>query len=318
MRRRALLAATSAVLAGCTGTLRESSMGGQPPAASLTMTATTDAELPHRVLYSVRDGESRRGDLLAGVRETGEGTIETTGDPPLPVDRPVAGPDRVYDLRVEVTDRTAATSYRVTVNPVQGTVVEADAVAFADLPAVDREKFESAGLADGETLGVGTGFLYTDAERRRSALVPDPEYDYITWENGNRARWVVDGGDETTLKTYRYSVEETTLLADYGAEMRARFAFGLSGLSVAEREVVQTATAEGRYVVDHDESPPAFESLVDRFRGRPTARALHESTPTSDRSGASGAYLVRYDGDVYWTRLRVRTETSETAAGIGQ
>lgn len=306
MHRRALLTAAAgllpAPLAGCTGEHHHESSSGlgvEDLTSSLEMTTVADADLPRKVLYSVgtEDGPTRRrARLLDRILDGGE-TVEGTR-PPLPAARHLWYDGTVYRLSYEVTERTPATRYSVKVDIVEGPVDESESIRFSELPRADREVFAENALADGDTVGVGTTLLYTDAERDRSALVPESNYSVITWENGSRAKWVVDDAYETTIRTYRYVAAAVAPASEYGRRMRERFAFELSELSDAEREIVETAVEEDRYAVAADGSPSdALAALADRFRSREQVHALD----AEGEGDLSGSYLARYDGEVYWT-----------------
>ncbi|WP_227356575.1 hypothetical protein [Haladaptatus salinisoli] len=314
MRRRALLASGTSVLAttvaGCTGlglnpSAGSSSLVGTAPAARLSMQAVTPAELPSKLLYAVQASEKAR--LLDRILDGGAAVDGTR--PPLPADRHLLHDGTVYQLAHDVTARTPATRYSVKVDIVEGPVDESETVRFSDLPKVDRETFAEKGLANGETVGIGTAFLYTDAERNRSALVPESDYSVIRWKDGSRAKWVVDEAHSATVDTYQYTGERIAPAAEYGRRVRERFAFELSGLSEAQREIVTTAVEESHYLVDSGETPPpALVSLARRFRRHEHPTALGE-----DGEGArNGAYLVRFDGTLYWTVLMVHDESTRT------
>mgnify|MGYP000592670133 CR=1 FL=1 len=328
VRRRAFLAtvttAAATAGAGCSaGGTGESGDGGsdsdesgdlaagrgEAPAAFLARTAVTDADLPATVLPAVTESERPPTARFVDRAIDGATTVEGT-ERPVAVDDPYVYGDGVYELAVEVVDRTSATTYRVRVDVVQGTVVDAETVSFAALPGADRSVFAENRFDDGGTPGVVTYFVYTDAEREGSALVPDPEYSYVVWENGTRAFWAVEGARDTPLETYRYTAERTAATAEYGRRMRERFAFELSELPDPQREVVEAAV-DDEYVRGPDETPSApFAALTDRFRGRRRVRALHETDESdarpNDAATPGGEYLVRYDGEGYWTSLSVR------------
>ena len=281
-------------------------MAAELPTASLSMEPVEDAGIPPRVLYTVTPeyGSGRRtpeAALIDRIEREGVATTERTR-PPLPEDRPLAYDGTVYRLAHEVTGETPATRFSVKVDIVTGDEREGRTVAFSDLPAVDRGVFERNGLASGEVVGIGTTLLYTEREVERSTLVPETNVSVIEWASGAEAEWVVDEGYETTLNTYRYTIEGTTPASEYGARIRERSAWELPKLPEAERDVVEAAI-EDRYVVPPDETPPpALESLVERFR--PHDRV--EESSSEYRDGVSGPYLVRYGGEVCWTRLSIR------------
>ena len=320
MRRRALLATLAGVptvaLAGCTSPGSVSSGGsslvGTSPTASLEMTPVRDADLPAKVLYSV-DAGGETAALFERILDGGA-TLERTR-PPFPENQNLTYDGTVYRLSHEVTDRTPATRYSVKVDVVEGSVADSETVRFADLPTVDREAFARHGLADGDTVGIGTTFLYTDAERERSALVPDSEYSVVVWENGARAKWVVEEAYDTTVNAYRYAAERVAAAGEYGRRMRERFAFELADLPDAQRKIVETAVEEGRYVVPADETPPpALVSLADRFRNREQVRGLDEN----GEGDLSGPYLVRHAAETYWTTLLVSDDAFRTTGETGR
>jgi hypothetical protein len=315
MRRRTLLAtaATSlpAVVAGCNSRGESTGSYGtvELPTVRFELTTKSDPELPTEVLYTVRpdDGDGTTAELFDQILDGGTTTQETR--PPLPDQQHIAYKEGVYELTRELIKETPATRYSVRVDVVTDSVTETEAILFGDLPEVDKNKFAERGLADGDPVGVGTGFLYTDAEREQSVLVSDSEYSYITWDDGTEAVWAVDNATETTLNTYHYTGEQVATAAAYGRQMRERFTFELSGLSEAQREIVETAITDGVYNVGPNETPPdAFVALVDLFRGNEQVRGLDED----GEGDLSGNYLVRYQGEVYWTWLSVRREVFQT------
>lgn len=318
MRRRALLAAAasslSAIVAGCTspGGFSGSNAAAEAPTARLELTTIADAKLPTKVLYTVRPAEGNDATAQLFDRILDGGTKTKATRPPLPKQQHIAYQEGVYELSYEVVEETPATSYSVKVDIVTDSVIEAKAIQFADLPEVDQKEFAEHGLADGDPVGIGTTFLYTDTEREQSVLVPESEYSYITWDDGTEAEWVVDDAYDTTLNTYRYTAEQVATAADYGQQMRERFTFERSGLPEAQRDIVETAITDGQYIVGPGETPSdALVALADRFRGHEQAHGLDED----GEGDLSGTYLVRYQGDVYWTTLVVQRDAFQTTAG---
>jgi len=318
MRRRALLATAAAslpaLIAGCTGPggLGGSNAATEAPTARLELETLADANLPTKVLYTVRPGEGddSKTQLFDRIIDSGATTKATR--PPFPEQRHIAYQDGVYELSYEVIEETPATRYSVKVDIVTDSVIEAEAIQFADLPEVDQEAFAAHGLDDGDPVGIGTTFLYTDAEREQSVLVPESEYSYITWDDGAEAEWVVDDAYDTTLNTYRYTADQVATTAEYGQQMRERFTFELTGLPDAQREIVETAITDGPYVVGPDETPSdALVALANRFRGHEQAHGLDED----GEGDLSGTYLVQYQGDVYWTTLVVQRDALTTTEG---
>ena len=94
--------------------------------------------------------------------------------------------------------------------------------------------------------------------------------------------------------------------------MRERFSFELAGLPEAQQDIVETAITDGPYVVDPDETPSdALVALANRFRSHEQAHGLDED----GEGDLSGTYLVRYQGDVYWTTLVVQSDALTTTEG---
>lgn len=315
MDRRRFLAATAALLpaAGCLGPGGPTGdLGGaEVPTMSLSMETVEDADVARRVTYNEMSDEDRR--LLGRVVEAGPVEVGWYQEAPLYTDIPGLHEGAVYHLSESVVDTRPAVDYGVKVDVPQETPADATTVQFADLPAADRAVFEREGLADGDVVGVGTVVTYTPEEEAASVLVPDPEYDYITWAGGETAEWVVDDRWETEQHRYRLSADRVASAAAYGRQVREAYAFELSGLSDAERDVVETAIAEEHgYTVPAERTPsPAVDTLVDRFRTRDEVAANRDPGP-----GVSGTYVVRYDGGVYWTRLRAH-ESDPTGTGDG-
>lgn len=304
MDRRRFLAATTALLpaAGCLGPGGQTGELGvaELPTVALSMAAVEDADVAAKVTYHEMSDEGRR--LLGRVVEAGSLEVEWHQESPLHTDIPALHEGAVYRLSESVVDTRPAVDYGVKVDVPQETPDDAATGQFADLPAADRAVFEREGLADGDVVGVGTVVTYTPDQEAASALVPDPEYDYITWAGGETAEWVVEDRWETEQHRYRLSAERVASAAAYGRQVREAYAFELSGLSDAERDVVETAIAdEHGFTVPAEQTPsPAVDSLVDRFRAREEVATNRDPGP-----GVSGTYVVRYDGSVYWTRLRV-------------
>jgi len=278
------------------------------------MEAVTDADIGQRVTsgYGIEES-NRRYEVVSEAVANGTTTRNGT-EPPLANDSSVAYDGAVYELRYEVVESRPATRFTITLEPLDPDPEPGAVVEYEALPAVDRRKFEERGF-DGDFLGFVTGLLYLDSEIPESALVPEPERPVVEWRDGTRGRFSVDGAVERPLETYRYTARtlyEST--ADLGATVREREAFALSGLSEAERGIVEEATG-GRYLVSPDEEPPdAMRELAARFRPRGEVRTLPEREETTEGTPgvgrASGTYLVRYEGRVYWTVLRIEVTTT--------
>ena len=306
MHRRQVLAATAALLpaaAGCVGSPAGSGNLADPlemPTATLSMDAVGDAAVAAEFAHHELPDDERA--LLARVVDEGAATVGWYQEPPLHTGRPLLHEGVVHRLSRTVVERRPATNYAVKVDIPQTTPDEAATVRFGDLPAADRAVFEREGFAGGEVVGVGTVFTYTPGQEADSVLVPEPEYDYVAWSDGTTAEWVVDDSWTTEQRRYRYQAERVATASEYGAGIRREHAWTLEGLPAAEREIVRTAIEEEQgYTVASEATPsPAFESLVDRFRPHDEVAVHREPDPL-----VGGQYLVRHEGSVYWTELRV-------------
>lgn len=310
--RRSFLAAGATlaigVTGGCTGC-------GKLPTARGSMEPVTDEDIAERATHSEDLTPSNsRYQFVRRMVENGSVTVEGT-EPKVHEDRTVVFDGAVYRLSHEVVATEPATSYQFTLNPVDSDVSDGETIRYEDLPAVDRRKFAERGLDDPSFIGFGSTMLYTHEERPKSVLVPDPNVSVIVWDADTRGRWTVDGSYESPLKTYRYASEVVhESAAAYGAEIREEYAFALTGLSARERDIVRTAIEDG-YVVAPDESPSeAFWRFAERFGSHDELHRSDEDREADD-TPVSGTYLVRYEGTVYWTRVRAPARGPTTSAG---
>lgn len=312
MNRRSFLAsgATLAIgiTGGCTGC-------AQLPTARVSMEPVTDEEIADRVTRSEDfTPEHDRYEFVRRVVENESVTKQGT-EPTVPQDHTVVFDGTVYRITHEVVSSEPATSYQFTLNPVEDEVASNETVRYGDLPEVDRRKLADRGLDDPGFLGFGSTILYTDEESAESRLVPDPEFSVIVWDDETRGRWTVDGSYDSPLRTYRYDAEVVhESAARFGADIREKYAFELSGLSSGERDIVNSAI-EDSYVVSPDSSPSdAFWKLAERF-GRHDEYYRDDEDRAADDDPVSGTYLVRYEGAVYWTQVRApsrgTTDSSE-------
>jgi hypothetical protein len=263
---------------------------------------------------------------LAGDQPTAQGT-----SPPVPETEAFVADGRVYSLAHEVIESEPARTFPFTLNPVEGSVPQAESIPIGELPEVDREQLAGFGLLDESDpfLGFGSTVLYLDSEISGSMLVPDPEFPVLVWPE-TAGRIEVDEGYDSELKTYRYS---TSLVAEsaaeYGRRIRDEYEFRLSGLSAEERAIVREAMRrpserylyrdrnasgtdsapedgeseklddEGYVVGEEETAPPALRSLFRRFESE---RGLYDDPGEQEMQGT---YLVRYEGQVYWTSVQI-------------
>jgi hypothetical protein len=118
-----------------------------------------------------------------------------------------------------------------------------------------------------------------------SVFVPERQYDILV-HDGDRYRVAVN--PRTAPEgTYRYTVTDVASGVDqFADQVRDKYLFTLTGLSAAERAVVEEAI-DGGYYQDDD----AFRSVTDRIRA-------HEGISVAD---TDGRWLIEYDGVDYLT-----------------
>lgn len=317
MKRRRFLAAGTALsiatLAGCTGEQAHAGVG-KAPTASLKMRPISDIEIAKEVTYGEDLNEKERQHELVTAAINDESTTTKGTEPPFPEHKPFVFDNAVYELSYEIVESQPATSFQITLNPVEGSIDDAEAIQYRNLPPVDQDTFQERGWDEMGFLGFGTSILYLDEKIPGSVLVPDPEYTVIVWDDETRGRFTVDGSYDTDLNTYQYSSAVVSDSAEkYGERVRQDHVFEFSGLSEKQRGIVSEAIdSEHGYVVPHEKSlPDAMAALVEQFRSQDEVDWVWEDG--DENRTVSGRYLVRYDSDVYWTRIRVSQSSSSTA-----
>jgi len=281
----AALVAVLATLAGC---------GSY--AGSLSMAPVDDAGLAERASYDLDDGdpfEAMESRIVRAAVENGS-TTDTASREFVRGGRAYRYDGAYYNVSHEVVGRVPgyAGGIRIDYNT---TGVDGEAVAYEELPAVDRRALEPllAGPREDRDGGfdLGVPVAYTEAEAERSVLVPDQRYDAVVYE-GDPYRIATDDVQRRPLETIRY---EATRVADgpgaFAAELTDRYAFTLSGLSDAERDVVESA-AGGSYTAESVDDE-GFAGVVERVRAHEAVR----------EEGGNGDWIVRYDGQLYWAQL---------------
>jgi hypothetical protein len=159
-------------------------------------------------------------------------------------------------------------------------------VAYGDLPEADRRRLEpvlTGVLPESERERVGVGYGTADEAGNESVFVPERQYDVLT-HDGERYRVTVESETETATE-YRYELTEVAPdVGTFAGRVRDRYQFELSGLSEAERDVVEAAI-DGAYFEDDD----AFQSVVDRIRDHDAIRAAE----------FYGTWLLAYEDTPY-------------------
>ena len=298
MNNRLALAIVSVALLGA--------LAGCSAAGSLSMEPVDDEQLADSASRSV---ENASVNPVAQGREVARRAIENgsttvvADSPPVRTGLPYRHDGRFYNLSRSVLGTEPG--YRIAVeidynaSTVEGTVVDYD-----DLPAVDRRAL--APLVDRQRRALEPGYdfglpaTYTESEAEASVLVTDQEVDAVRYE-GEVYPVNANGPESVTLEVYRH---EATPVADspeaYAEDLKATYAFTLSGLSDAESDVVAEAITDTYYAEDDDDE--AFASLVERFRA-------HDPVVSRERTGK---WVVRYDGQLYWAEMDYWGFVSET------
>lgn len=288
MERRPTLAllAVLLALAGCAH-----------PSGSMSMRPVDDAGLAEEASREVPEPGDRPPMFeQTVVRDAIEGGSTTTVAPRPPVESglPFRYDGRFYNLSWTVVETTPGYGTGIQID-YNASSVDGEVIAYGDLPAVDRQRLTP--LVEGPRerrepgYDFGVGVTYSESEAESSVLVPDQRYDAVRYR-GEVYPINVEEPDRIELNRYRYRATEVAGSPDtYGASLREAYAFELSGLSEAERSVVEGALNSTYYADSTDDE--GFAALVERFQSR---RAV-----TSDEYG--GSWVVRYDGRVYWVEM---------------
>lgn len=189
---------------------------------------------------------------------------------------------------------------RVDYNP---TTAPSAVVAYADLPSADKQALDGQ-IPPDDDVPTGEGFDLDSTYRYpidADSVLLSNEHNGITYD-GTTYRIAIDPDREVTVSTYEYRAEQIAPDAPaLGRQLRGRYLFELTGLSAAERDIVEQAT---RIYRPEGETPDAFRSLAARIRS-------HDPIETEDERGT---WLARYDETVYWTILEHPSRTDEDPA----
>ncbi|WP_276253058.1 hypothetical protein [Halomontanus rarus] len=268
-------------------------LAGCSAAGSIEMTAVGDdddlATEASRPLPSDPDDEDRV--LIRNAVENGAATTNDTR-PPVDADgKPFAVDDRYYDLSVDSVDQHTEVTVSLEID-YNGTT-DGSAVAYEDLSSADRSLVdqllpsETDHRNDGYDMGVTQ--RYDDSEVESSVLLSG---EYEALEYGGEQYPIRADSRDVTVTTYRYTAQEVASSSgEYADSIRDRYLFTLSGLSDAERDVVQEATSDRYYAESSNDD--AFESVLNRF-------FEHDAVV---RNEYRGEWIVRYEGEIYWAEL---------------
>jgi len=281
MRRRQFLAGgtvlLSAAVAGC----------GHPTVV-LDMDDATATDIADEVSISP-DSESAEYTVVSAAIENGSATRRGRNELFDQIDT-VRIDETFYEISETPLESNEVTVYEVRIDfdPADSTA-EIGEIAYEELPAVDRQRLDpiisddNPPSGDGYDVGIGYG---TAAEvGDGSVFVPERQYDIIV-HDGDRYRVTVSTRTTTETK-YRYEATEVASGVDsFADQIRDQYLFTLTGLSEAEREVVEEAI-DGGYFQDDE----AFRSVTDRIRE-------HEGIEVTD---SYGTWLLAYEQVEYLT-----------------
>jgi hypothetical protein len=280
MRRRQFLASGTALLpvalAGC-----------GHPSVVLDLNEATAGDIADEVSMAADPG-SEEHTVVTSAIENGSST--RTGRYEL-FDRTdtVRVGDAFYTVSETRLESSEVTVYEVLVDfDPDDTTPDLGEIAYEDLPEADRQRLdrivsEDPPRQDGYDVGVGYGTA--EEVGNGSVFVPERQYDILVHE-GDRYRIAVESRTATQAE-FRYEVREVAAdVETFADQIRERYLFTLSGLSAAEREVVEEAI-DGAYFEDDE----AFRSVVDRIRE-------HEGIEVDD---FYGTWLLEYETVEYIT-----------------
>jgi len=281
MRRRQFLASGTVLLsvavAGC----------GHPPVV-LDMNQATADEIADEVSIQA-DPESEEYAVVSSARENGTATRRGRYELFDRTDT-VRLDDAFYEVSETRLGSSEVTVYEVLVDFDPANVTpERGEIEYKDLPEADRQRLDPIVSGDDPPTedGYDVGVSYGSAAEvgNGSVFVPERQYDVLVHE-GNRYRVAVNSRTASEVE-YRYEVTEVASSVErFADQVREQYLFTLTGLSDAEREVVEEAIDSG-YFDDTD----AFQSVVERIRE-------HEGISVDD---FYGTWLLEYENVEYLT-----------------
>lgn len=280
MRRREVLASGATLLAtslaGC----------GHPPVV-LDLEEATAVDIANEVSMTADPG-SEEYRVVQSALENGSATRRGRHEL-FDAGEPVRVDDAFYEVSETRLGSSDVTVYEVLVDldPTEATP-ERGEITFEELPEADRQRLEpliSEEPPERDGYDVGVSYGIAEEVGNESVFVPEPEYDVVVHE-GDRLRVDVDSRTVTETE-YRYEVTEVAPdVVTFADQIRAQYRFALTGLSDAEREVVEEAI-DGAYFEDDE----AFRSVVERIR-------RHDGLNEED---FYGTWLLEYEGTEYLT-----------------
>lgn len=277
MRRRALLTAGLTGLTATAGCFGFGFGSDCTRGTDLRLRSTTDADTAHAASDRLETLSPPERAAAVSARRGEQPTMwtpESSSEPFSSVDYMADG-ETYLAVETPVVETVERPGYEVRLEFDAARTVEASdsrRIAFSDLPAVDRtalfatlgypndremEKFQRA-----HSIRIGGTLAYpTDEAQSKSALVPEPNYDYVRI-GGSEFRLQVTG--TTTVPMAQRRIELRTVAesaAEFAAIVYERDGIDLDErtLSAEQRDILQTAIDDDGY----DECAPYSDAYAE-------------------------------------------------------
>jgi hypothetical protein len=271
-------------------------LAGCSAAGSLEMQPTTDdaelAEQLSRPTTLPEDEPIRHRQIARQAIENGSATVQSRS-PLIEPGLPFAHQGQYYNISSTVVDHQPGTAVTLEID-YNGTTQTNATVAYSNLSVRDRALIDGVlppkreRRTDGYDFG--TSATYNETEQNQSVLLTE-EYDAIRYE-GEIYPINIRDTRPVTINTYQYTASTVASSStEYATQLRDEYLFTLSGLSEAERGVVEQAIND-MYYADNDDDE-TFRAVMETFQQQ-TAIQKNEY---------QGTWLVRYNGEIYVAEL---------------
>ena len=281
MRRRQILASGTALLSAAIA-------GCGHPSVVLDMDEATADDIADEVSMTAEPG-SDEYTLVTSARENESATRNGRYELFDRTDT-VRIDDTFYEVSETRLESSEVTIYEVHIDlDPDDSTPELGEIEYDDLPEVDRTRLEPVLSAetpsDQKEYDISVDYGTAEEVGNESVFVPERQCDVLL-HDGNRYRVAVDARAAPEAE-YRYTVTEIAPdVESFADRIREQYLFALTGLSDAERAVVEESI-DGGYFEEDD----AFRSVIDRIRD-------HEGLAVAD---FDGTWLVEYEGSEYLT-----------------
>lgn len=271
----------------------------------LHMYETTVAEIGSAVLTAYDELDSTQQSVVVDAVENDGTTYTTYRSRPLDADTYVEYDGSYYVVRESVAAEREVTAHKFRMEsisdgehratPSNYDEIQADAVAYEDLPEADREAFE-VGFPDGDEYRGGRftaqfPFVYESESALEDSILVSEETTYVEYEENYYA--VEFNETQSVVETdYEYALPRVAETKEGFDEVAAEtYAIRLDEmeLSSAEKDILRTLVEEGVYERENP-IPEALETFVGRLRS-------HKPIYQGDRVFAA------YEGSYYGIRF---------------